>query len=137
MSKPTKQQLLTAANLDLFDRLKRSLPDADEDHDVAVDAFIDAEILIDAYLDAVDARSSQLPAGPDLALACAHVLVATQAVTQADLDILSRLNAPALGAPLYEFAPQVADMKRRALAALEPMANAAPSPAPSQADDPF
>ncbi|MFY2610842.1 hypothetical protein ACOTJQ_28900 [Achromobacter xylosoxidans] len=137
MPKPTKQQLLTAANLDLFDRLKRSLPDADENHDVAADAFINAEILIEAYLDAVNARSTQLPAGPDLALACAHVLVATQAVTEADLDILSRLNAPALGAPLYEFAPHVADMKRRALAALELMATAAPPPAPSQADAPF
>jgi hypothetical protein len=50
---------------------------------------------------------------------------------------LSRLNAPALGAPLYEFWPQVADMKRRALAALQAMAMVAPATTPPQGDDLF
>lgn len=122
MPKLNKRQLLIAANHDLYDRLERTLPDAGEDDEKAENAFMEAEIVIDTYLEGVAAQSAQLPAGPDLALACAHVLVATQALTQEDMATLTRLNAPALGVPLYEVAPQVADMQRRALAALETMA---------------
>lgn len=132
MPKLNKSQILAAAYCDLCDRLARSLPRPEDDDDAAVDPFLDAEMLIDAYLKAVDSRSSQLPAGSDLALACAHVLVATRVLTRADLDTLTRLNAPALGAPLFEFAPLVADMKRRAVAALQAMATAPQAALPAQ-----
>lgn len=128
MRKPNHSQLLLAANQDLFDRLERSLPPADEDDDKACDAFLDAEGLIDTYLDSVAAGSTQLPAARDLALACAHVLVATRTLTKGDLATLTRLNAPELGASLYEVAPLVSGMKERALTALKAMAAVPPPP---------
>ena len=122
MPKLKKRALLIAANRDLVERLVQSFPDANEDDEKAADAFIDAEVVIDSYLDSVAARSADLPTGPDLALACAHVLVATEKLVQDDLETLTRLNAPELGVSLYEFAPKVAEMKRRALAGLEALA---------------
>lgn len=132
MRKPSQSQLLLAANRDLFDRLERSLPSTDEDDEKACDAFLDAEGLIDAYLDSVAEGSTELPEASDLALACAHVLVATQALTQDDLATLTRLNASGLGTSLYELAPQVANMKKRALTALKALASAPP---PTQTPD--
>jgi hypothetical protein len=132
--KPSQSQLLLAASQDLFDRLERSLPSADEDDERACDAFLDAEGLIDAYLDSVASGSTELPAASDLALACAHVLVATQALTQDDLTTLTRLNAPGLGGHRYTKCPQVANMKERALTALKAMATAPPPATPQTPD---
>lgn len=124
MPKPTVKDQLLASRNDLVKRLYDTLPDANADLEASVDAFLDAEILIDTYIEAVDSQTTELPDPQALALACTHLLVTTRTINDADLKSLARLNAPALGASLYELAPVIVEMKHRALAGLEVMAKA-------------
>ncbi|AEF89708.1 hypothetical protein DelCs14_2696 [Delftia sp. Cs1-4] len=122
MAKTSVKEQLAASKNDLVERLYGTLPDANADSEAWGDAFLDAEILIDTYIEAVESQTTELPDPQGLALACIHLLFTTRTLTEEDLKALTRLNAPALGASLYELAPVIFEMKRRALAGLEAMA---------------
>ncbi|OZI28670.1 hypothetical protein CEG14_22220 [Bordetella genomosp. 1] len=138
MPKPADQAQLNASNADLWARLTDSL--SHYDGEAAADSFMEAEGLIDTYLEAVAAQSTNLPDRQALALACAHLLVTMRTMTEDDLATLVRLNATSLGVSLYALAPTVAEMKQRALAGLQVMAqpHAGPARTPSvDFDSPF
>lgn len=124
MAKTTVKDQLLASRNDLVKRFDETLPDANADLEASCDAFLDAEILIDTYIEAVESQTTELPDPQALALACTHLLVTTCTLTEADMKVLARLNAPALGVSLYELAPVIAAMKHRAIAGLEAMAKA-------------
>jgi hypothetical protein len=133
MPKPKTKDQLAASRNDLVDRLYETLPQVDDE--AAVDSFLDAEALIDTYLDSVAAQSTDLPDRRALALACTHLLVATNTITERDLAPLSQLNATELGVSLYALAPTLAEMKQRALAGLEAMAKSPEPPVVQRLDD--
>lgn len=97
-------------------RLDAELKQADDEG--SVEQFLEAEATIEEYLDAVAECSVSLPNSPELAFACAILLITTETLEERDLELLGRLNAPTAGVSLYAVSGQIADMKARAIAAL-------------------
>jgi hypothetical protein len=104
----------------LIARLKAELKHGDDDD--STEQFLDAEAVVDQYLEAVENKMATLPTSDDLAFACAVLLVPTQAVEQRDMAFLGQLCASEVGVDMYAIAPQIEEMKSRAIARLEKMA---------------
>jgi len=120
MKKSEEKALLIQGKNSLYDRLTAELKHADDEG--AVEQFLDAEAIVDQYLYAINEQSMDWPDRQGLAYACTHILVTTKTMTQCDWDFLGRLNSVMLGISMIAIAPQIKDMKDRAIAGLEKMA---------------
>lgn len=115
-----KSQAFARGREALFARLQVELKHGDDDD--STEQFLDAEAVVDQYLEAVEKKMATLPTSDDLAFACAVLLVPTKAVEQRDIDLLGQLCASEVGVDMYAIAPQIEEMKSRAIARLEKMA---------------
>jgi hypothetical protein len=104
----------------LIARVKAELKHGDDDD--STEQFLDAEAVVVQYLDAVQSKMATLPTSEELAFACAVLLVPTQAIEQRDMALLGQLCASEVGVDMYAIAPQIEEMKSRAIARLEKMA---------------
>lgn len=114
------QELIDKGRKALIARLSMEQKHADDEG--LVEQFLDAESTIEQYLDAVAQGSTSLPESQDLAFACALLLVTTKALEESDMELLGRLNAPEVGVSIFAVSRQVEDMKTRAIARLEKLA---------------
>lgn len=114
-----KNEAIARGREALIVRLKAELKHGDDD---STEQFLDAEAVVDQYLEAVEKKISALPTSEDLAFACAVLLVPTQAVKQRDMALLGQLCASEIGVDMYAIAPQIEEMKSRAIARLEKLA---------------
>lgn len=115
-----KNQAIARGREVLLAKLKVELKHGEDD--ASTEQFLDAEAVVDQYLEAVEAKTATLPTSDELAFACAILLVPTQAVEKQDMDLLGQLCASAVGVDMYAIAPQIKEMKSRAIARLEKMA---------------
>jgi hypothetical protein len=116
-----KHEAIERGRKTLLARLTEELKHADDES--STEQFFDAEATVDRYLGALAQRTTALPVAEDLACACAVLLVTTQAVEQRDMSLLGQLCAPEVGVDMVAIAPQVEEMKTRAIARLEKLAN--------------
>ena len=132
-----KNEAIAKGREALIARLKAELKHGDDDD--STEQFLDAEAVVDQYLEAVENKMATLPTSDDLAFACAVLLVPTQAVEQRDMALLGQLCASEVGVDMYAIAPQIEEMKSRAIARLEKMAaqNEAPDAGSLIDDVPF
>ncbi|KGS89676.1 hypothetical protein [Burkholderia pseudomallei] len=114
------REVIARASEDLFRRVGDALREPDEAK--VFEQFDTAESTVDQYLDAVAQGSTALPDAQDLSFACALLLVAARTIEKRDIEFLQRLNAPEVGVSLYDIAPEIADMKTRAVAGLKRLA---------------
>lgn len=128
-----KNQAIARGREALIARLKVELKDGDDDD--STEQFLDAEAVVDQYLEAVEKEMATLPTSDDLAFACAVLLVPTQAVEQRDMDLLGQLCASEVGVDMYAIAPQIEEMKSRAIARLEKMAGRHEAPEAGSLND--
>ena len=104
----------------LITRMKAELKHADDD--ASIEQFHDAEAVVDQYLEAVKKKMATLPTSEDLAFACAVLLMPTLVVEQRDKALLEQLCASEVGVNMYAIAPRIEELKSRAIARLEKMA---------------
>jgi hypothetical protein len=117
----------------LFLRLKEELKHADDES--SYEQFDEAEATVDRYLESVRQRGTDMPTSENLAFACAILLLMTNSMEQRDFDLLGELCAPDLGIDMIALAPQVAELKTRAIAGLEALAKQENSARTSGEDD--
>lgn len=122
-----KQEVIDRGCAALFARLEAELKHADDES--STEQFLNAEATVDRYLDAVAQRTPTFPVSEDLAFACALLLTTTHALAEHDMALLGLLCSPGIGVDMVAIAPQVEEMKTRAIARLESLANE-PEPSP-------
>lgn len=105
----------------LLTRMTAELKNKDDES--STEQFLDAETTVDQYLDAVMHRTTAIPVSEDLAFACAILLITAQAIEQRDMGLLGQLCAPEIAVDLVAIAPQIEEMKMRAIIRLAKLAN--------------
>lgn len=101
----------------LLTRMTAELKNKDDEN--STEQFLDAEATVDQYLDAIKHRTPAIPMSEDLAFACAVLLVTAQAIEQRDMELLGHLCAPEIAVDMVVIAPQVEEMKTRAITRVE------------------
>jgi len=131
----TDQEFINKGRQALIARLSAELKLADDEG--SVEQFLDAESTIEQYLDAVAHGSTSLPESQELAFACALLLVTTKTLEVGDIELLGRLNAPEVGISMFGISEQIKDMKTRAIARLEKLAESDDRDSSPPSVDPF
>lgn len=121
MKKSEELALIVQGKNALYGRLEADLKPANDDQ--AAEQFMEAEVVVDEYLDAIKTRSLSWPDRQNLAYACAYLLVTTRTMTEADYELLGRLNSPSVGVDMLGIATHVLDMRARAEAGLKRLAD--------------